>query len=139
MFRAIEARLIFHDGGIGVMDSFASPISRSISHLRIFWGERSFASPIASKQASKQCLFVNAGWYMGSYTADVDLRLGCPQSDILERMSWVLIYRPREEGQLSWLVATCVSSSDDWIRTRDLPRPTLRLNHSATLTTFITF
>ena len=74
-------------------------------------------------QASKQCLFVNAGWYMGSYTADVDLRLGCPQSDILERISWVLIYRPREDGQLSWLVATCVSSSDDWIRTRDLPRP----------------
>ena len=30
---------------------------------------------------------------------------------------------PREDGQLSWLVATCVSSSDDWVRTRDLPRP----------------
>ena len=43
---------------------------------------------------------------MGSYTADADLRLGCPQSDILERISWVLIYRPREDGQLSWLVAT---------------------------------
>ena len=49
---------------------------------------------------------------MGSYTADVDLRLGCPQIDILERISWVLIYRPREDGQLSGLVATCVSSSD---------------------------
>ena len=46
-----------------------------------------------TKQASKQCLFVNAGWYMGSYTADVDLRLGCSQSDILERIFWVLIYR----------------------------------------------
>ena len=29
-----------------------------------------------SKTASKQCSFVNAGWYMGSYTADVDLWLG---------------------------------------------------------------
>ena len=29
--------------------------------------------------ASKQCLFVNAGWYMGSYTGDVDLRLGGPR------------------------------------------------------------
>ena len=26
------------------------------------------------------------------------------------------------DGQLSWLAATCVSSSDDWVRTRDLPR-----------------
>ena len=31
------------------------------------------------QQASKQCLFVNAGWYMGSYTADVDLRPGGPR------------------------------------------------------------
>ena len=37
-------------------------------------------SPEASKQASKQAyLFVNAGRYMGSYTADVDLRLDAPR------------------------------------------------------------
>ena len=60
---------------------------------------------------------------MGSYSDDVDLQLGCPQSDILERISWVLIYRSRKDGQLSWLVATCVGSSDDWILTRDLPHP----------------
>ena len=36
-------------------------------------------SALQIQQASKQCLFVNAGWYMGSYTADVDLRLGGPR------------------------------------------------------------
>ena len=60
---------------------------------------------------------VNAGWYMGSYTADVDLRPGGPQSNIMERISWVLIYQPRGNGQLRWLVATCVCSSDDRVKT----------------------
>ena len=55
----------------------------------------------STAQLSKQCLFVNAGWYMGSYSADVDLRFGCPQSDILEQISWVLIYQPQEDGHLS--------------------------------------
>ena len=36
-------------------------------------------SALQTQQASKQCLFVNAGWYMGGYTADVDLRLGGPR------------------------------------------------------------
>ena len=36
-------------------------------------------SALEIQQASEQCLFVNAGWYMGSYTADVDLRLGGPR------------------------------------------------------------
>ena len=56
----------------------------------------------ASKQASKQYLFVNAGWLCGSYTADVGLRLYglCPQS-----CHRVLIDRPRKDGQLSWLLA----------------------------------
>ena len=33
-------------------------------------------SALQIQQASKQHLFVNTGWYVGSYTADVDLRLG---------------------------------------------------------------
>ena len=53
--------------------------------------------------------------------ADVDLWLGCTRLSILERISLALIYGPREDGQLSWLVDTCVSGSDDWVRTRDLP------------------
>ena len=36
-------------------------------------------SALQIQQASKQCLFVNAGWYMGSFTADMDLRLGGPR------------------------------------------------------------
>ena len=60
---------------------------------------------------------------MGSYSADVDLQLGCPQIDIPEQISWILNYQPREDGQLSWLVAMCVSSSDDWVQTWDLLRP----------------
>ena len=40
---------------------------------------------------------------------------------------------PKEDGQLSWLMAMCVSGSDDWVRTRDLPRPNpapLPLSHT---------
>ena len=47
---------------------------------------------------------------MGSYSADVDLRLECPQSDILERKSWVLIYRPQEDGHscVGWWLANFI-------------------------------
>ena len=48
---------------------------------------------------------------------------GAPNRYILERISVVLIYPSRENEQVSWLVATCESSSSDWDRTRDLPRP----------------
>ena len=46
---------------------------------------------------SKQCLFVNAGCYMGSYTADVDLRLGCPQNEYL----WCSFTGPESGGWIS--------------------------------------
>ena len=56
-------------------------------------------------------------------SADVDLWLGCPKLNILEQISLALIYQPWQDGQLSWLVATCVSSSDDGVQTLDLMRP----------------
>ncbi len=56
-------------------------------------------SCIASKQASNLYLLMQVRG-PGSFTADVDLLL-LPQTDILERIPWVLIYRPRKDGQLS--------------------------------------
>ena len=63
------------------------------------------------------------------FLAGVDLQLGCPQSDILERISLGTHLPTPRDGQLSWLVAV-VSSFDDWVRTRDSRVPTLHLNHS---------
>ena len=60
---------------------------------------------------------------MSSYSADVDLWLGCPQSDIYNEYPGNSFTDPKRSVKLSWLVATCVSISDDWARTRDLPRP----------------
>ena len=54
---------------------------------------------------------------------DIDLWLECPKLNIPEQISLVLIYRPREDGQLSCLVPRCECSSDDWVRTWDLQCP----------------
>ena len=58
-------------------------------------------------------LFVNAGqdlWQHYSGPAACATRI-----NILERISWLLIYRPRKDGQLSWLV-TCSAWPDRlWI------------------------
>ena len=34
---------------------------------------------VVQTQASKYCLFVNAGWYISSYLADVDLGFDAPR------------------------------------------------------------
>ena len=78
---------------------------------------------VPCKQASNIHLLTQVEGLAAPDGADVDLWLGCPRLNILERISLVLIYRLREDGQLSWLVATCVGSSDDWVRTQDLRRP----------------
>ena len=40
----------------------------------------------------------------------MDLHLRWPQDDILEQMPWALIYRPRDNRQLSWHVAMAICS-----------------------------
>ena len=65
-----------------------------------------------SKQASNIYLLTQVEGLAAPDGADVDLRhpdlrLGCCRLNILERISLLLIYQPWEDGQLSWLVATC--------------------------------
>ena len=78
--------------------------ARSVSQRQ--WHSESYCKAqrkqVSNTQASKQHLFINAGLVWGSYIADVGLwQYGlCLQSYL-----WVLIYRPRKDGQLSWLLA----------------------------------
>ena len=89
-------------------------------------------------QASDIYLLMQVEGLAAPDDTDVDLRLGCPGLSILERislvLSLVLIYRPQEHGQLSWLVATFVSGSRTGFEPETCRVPTLHLNQSVTLT-----
>ena len=63
---------------------------------------REWNSALQIQQASKQCPFVNAGWYIGSYTADVDLRLGGPRVIFWNKYPGYSFTDPEMDSRVGW-------------------------------------
>ena len=81
-----------------------------------------FYAVSASKQASKHYYLLTQVGLWQLFKAGVDLRLGCPQSDILERMS-LGIHLPTPRGWTAELAGGCGKQFRQLGSNPGLPRP----------------